>query len=53
MINIEPEKLTGERCRYCGAYIGKGDGNPKACQSCVEDGIANHFEKPIEHEIKK
>lgn len=39
MGEIADGMLNGDFCQYCGEYLGEGDGYPRTCHACKEDGI--------------
>lgn len=42
------EILHGDICQFCGQmFIDDGDGYPRTCQACIEDGMEDHLKKEI------
>jgi hypothetical protein len=38
--SIAEDILNGDFCQYCGqVFIDRGEGYPRTCQLCIEDGM--------------
>lgn len=43
------EILNGGMCQFCGQmFIDDGDGYPRTCQSCIEDGMEEHKDQVLD-----
>lgn len=45
MGEIAESILNGDFCQYCMEYLGDGDGYPRTCHACIEDGMEDHLEE--------
>jgi len=43
------EVQNGGMCQFCGQmFIDGGDGYPRTCQSCIEDGMEEHKDQALD-----
>lgn len=44
--------INGDDCQYCGEYLGEGDGYPRSCSGCSDDGAESENMEEIKDLIE-